>query len=416
MSTANKPAPGQIPPVVYTKEYLERIAAKKAEQAARGVVSWRKPYPIDALGEVAGAAVRAIAHNVQCPPELAANSILACASVAAQAVANVQLGHGGRPRPLSLHIITAAESGDRKTSADNEATTAIREREVELAKEHAVASGEYRAKSKAWTIQEARITKTTEDYEELQRLLIAHGKAKPAAPLGPMLTFDKGTVQGISKAFRSQQPAQGLLNNDAAAFVAGHAFKDENAAESGATLSAFWDGQDISSLLAGDGLIQVLGKRLAIHGMVQPGVARTFLCSETLTDQGYIARCLIAWPESKIGNRPELHPDTYLGILHDEAGAVTHSATVGELRRPQGGHQSLRRSPRRSAEGQPGAVGREYRLPPADPIGGGERPSPGVLQQDRGGLSQGRHVPSGAGKRLQGQRASPPDRGHAAAA
>ena len=326
-------------PVIYNEAGRAMFGERKrkaAETAQRSLAtraeSWRKPYPVDALGEVAGNAVRAIAHNIQCPPALAANSILACASVAAQAIANVQLGHGGRPRPLSLHVFTAAESGERKSSADDEATTALHERQGELAKEYAVAYGEYRAKVKAWTAEEARITKT-KNYAEREKLLIAHGRVAPIKPPGSMLVFDKGTVQGISKAFLTQQPALGLLNNDAGSFVGGHSFKDENAVETGATLSKFWDGQGMDTLLSGDGHIRVQDKRLAIHGMIQPQIARDFLCDDGLTDQGYIARCLIAWPESKIGHRPELHPDTAFGIAHDEAGDPTQHVTVASLRR-----------------------------------------------------------------------------------
>jgi hypothetical protein len=48
-------------------------------------------FPVDALGELLGATCRAIARKVQVPDAIAAQSVLAAASLAAQAIANVLL-------------------------------------------------------------------------------------------------------------------------------------------------------------------------------------------------------------------------------------------------------------------------------------------------------------------------------------
>jgi hypothetical protein len=81
--------------------------------------------------------VAAIARKVQVPPATAAQSVLAVASLAAQAHADVLLPFG-QVRPLSLYLATVVESGGRKTSSDNEALWPVRKREKALKEEHCV--------------------------------------------------------------------------------------------------------------------------------------------------------------------------------------------------------------------------------------------------------------------------------------
>src|SRR6478735_5885412 len=79
-----------------------------------------EPYPVDYLGPILSAATGAVARKVQVPLSIAAQSVLATASLAAQAHADVLLPFG-QTRPLSLYLVTIAASGDRKSSSDNEA-------------------------------------------------------------------------------------------------------------------------------------------------------------------------------------------------------------------------------------------------------------------------------------------------------
>jgi hypothetical protein len=88
-------------------------------------------YPLEALGNVLGPAAKAIAAKVQCAPAMAAQSVMAAASLAAQAIADVRLPYG-QVRPVSLYIVTVARSGDRKSTSDNEAMMPVRMREAQL--------------------------------------------------------------------------------------------------------------------------------------------------------------------------------------------------------------------------------------------------------------------------------------------
>ena len=109
------------------KDYAACKAAAAAEQPLPLAPPLRKPrpYPVTALGNVLAGAAETIAEKTQCAPALAAQSVLAVASLAAQRRADVQLPYG-QTRPVSLYFVTVAASGDRKSTADNEALISVR--------------------------------------------------------------------------------------------------------------------------------------------------------------------------------------------------------------------------------------------------------------------------------------------------
>jgi hypothetical protein len=90
-----------------------------------------EPFPVNALGPVLSRAAAAISRKVQVPEAIAGQSVLAAAGLAAQVHADVMLPYGQK-RPLSLFLATVAASGDRKSTADNEALWPIRKYEQAL--------------------------------------------------------------------------------------------------------------------------------------------------------------------------------------------------------------------------------------------------------------------------------------------
>jgi hypothetical protein len=127
------------------------------------------PYPINGLPDVLGDAAAAIAAKVQCAEAMAAQSVLAVASLAAQALADVRLPYG-QTRPLSLFCLTVAASGDRKTSADLEAMSPVKMRERQLrdafgplAKSHAVELAAWRGQKQQIERQKSELAKRRAD-------------------------------------------------------------------------------------------------------------------------------------------------------------------------------------------------------------------------------------------------------------
>jgi hypothetical protein len=70
-----------------------------------------------------------------------------------------------------------------------------------------------------------------------------------------------------------------------------------------ANFSLLWDGGGFRRLRAGEGLTDLRGRRLASHLMIQPDAASEVLADPVLRNQGFLARFLIACPDTLAGTR-----------------------------------------------------------------------------------------------------------------
>jgi hypothetical protein len=260
------------------------------------------PYPLDALGDVLGAAAGAIAAKVQCPEAMAAQSVLGVASLAAQGLVDVLLPYG-QTRPLSLFALTIAASGDRKSSADNEAMIPVRMREKKLAELFDVVKEIYDCDLAAWKAQRGAIERDNKMEREARLAALQRLGPEPVAPVRPYLTISEGTAEGLAKLMPQLPGALGIFSAEGAQFLNGHGFSHEAKLRTAAAFATLWDGKELRSVRAGDGMRGVVGRRLACHAMIQPDAARGVLSDPVLRDQGFLSRFLPAAIESMAGGR-----------------------------------------------------------------------------------------------------------------
>jgi hypothetical protein len=259
------------------------------------------PYPIDALGFLSTAA-KAIVRKVQVPPEIAAQSVLAVAALAAQAHADVKLPFG-QTRPLSLYFATVIGSGDRKSSADNEASWPIAKREKSLREAYTLELKEWKIASAAWNAEKRKVENDKRlDYDQRREKLTRLGE-DPAKPLAPFLTTGDLTLEGLTKNWTSAHPALGVFTAEGGTFTGGHGMSDEARLRTAAAASECWDGKPIKRIRAIDGVTILPGRRLSMHVMIQPDASAGFLANPVLRDQGLLSRVLVAAPESIAGTR-----------------------------------------------------------------------------------------------------------------
>lgn len=236
-------------------------------------------FPMHALGKVLGDAARAIASDVQAPEALVAGSVLAAASLAAQPLANVVLPHGQRC-PLSLFIVSSGQSGDRKSAADAVAGFEIEEARRRDAREYA---------------------RKLKDYEDAKA---AKGKndPEPEVPTPKTLTTSNATVEGLSRLLKAQSSV-GLFSAEGGEMLGGHSMREDRRSAGLAFFLKAWGGETIDSLRGGDGLTTLLGRRVALHIMVQPVLLSGLLADPLAQGQGLLARCLISQPVTLAGSR-----------------------------------------------------------------------------------------------------------------
>lgn len=261
-------------------------------------------YPVEELGKVLGDAVKALQQTIKAPMALCAQSVLASASLAVQAHYDIQLPWG-ETKPLSLFLLTIAESGERKSGVDDVVLGAAKKHEracmetydAELTR-YEQDLAEWKAKNEAAN-RKAGNAKTQAASDEAASELTP----KPEAPIVPLRFVTDPTVEGLYKLLAISQPSVGLFTDEGGLFVGGNAMNSDNALKTMARLCKFWDGSPFDRVRAGDGAGVLYGRRLSLHLLAQPDVMQKILGDRMANSQGFLARCLTAWPESTIGTR-----------------------------------------------------------------------------------------------------------------
>jgi hypothetical protein len=261
------------------------------------------PFPLDALGNVLGRAAEAIIDQVQCPPAIAGQSVLGAATLGVQGHADIKLPTG-EERPLSNFFVSVAASGERKSTADQIALWPIRKHEETLREAYQTDLVRYSNSLAAWESQRRQIVSGREHKSRgaKEQALEGLGPA-PAAPLEPLLTCPEPTFEGLCRLLQCGQPSLGLFSTEGGQFIGGYGMNDDNRLKTAAALSGVWDGEPIRRVRAGDGVIIMPGRRVAMHLMVQPGVACGLLGDRMLNDQGLLSRLLASAPDTTAGTR-----------------------------------------------------------------------------------------------------------------
>lgn len=259
-------------------------------------------FPVDALGEVLGRAAEKIAEVIQAPVAICGNSVLAAATLAAQAHANVVID--GRRHPLSDFFITIGKTGERKSAVDQIAQWPVQKRQESLRQEYKLSYSDYEQNERAFkkASDEAMSSANNKTYAAKKEALSALGKA-PEKPLEPFLICEEPTYEGMVKMLRYGQPSIGLFSDEGGRFIGGHGMNNDNLLKTASGMSGFWDGKQVSRTRSEDGSCLLVGRRVSCHLMAQPDVAQLMLSNAVLLEQGLLSRCLVTWPDSTAGTR-----------------------------------------------------------------------------------------------------------------
>src|SRR6056297_359087 len=284
-----------------------------------------EPYPVAALGPLQGA-VEAVQGMTLAPVAIPAQSALAVASLAVQGFANVETLGG--PRPVSLYCLTIAASGERKSSCDAPLMAALREHEKEQAKAQRDEVQAWKNAHALWKVEYDRILAEAKKGKGEKRVgaqADLDALPEPAAPPNPDRVVTEPTFEGLTRLYATGQPSLGIFSDEGGQFLGGHAMNSDNRQKTLAALNDLWQGNPIRRTRQGDGSLTLFDRRLAIHLMAQPGVARPFLSDGTVIDTGFLARFLICEPPSTIGTR------THKANAPDNAGLVAFDRRLCEI-------------------------------------------------------------------------------------
>jgi hypothetical protein len=244
------------------------------------------PYPVHALPPVIRDAVLSYQQYGQQPLEMVAMSALSNMSVACQGLANIARD-GKLKSPISLSFIVAAESGERKTTADREFSKAAREwqkeRQADMKDKVKAATAAIKAHEAQRTGLLSQITAFTKKghlqrVQETKEQLEAMELAAPIMPVVPRLFYEDTTQEALIEALSKGWPSAALSSDEAAIVLGGHGFREEKAMQFFGCLNRLWDGNDYSRSRSSTASFDLHGKRLSCYLMMQETVLKQLAC------------------------------------------------------------------------------------------------------------------------------------------
>jgi putative DNA primase/helicase len=296
---------------VDTSVALEGTVADWPEPEPLGEALEGEPYPDDALPAILGDAVRQAQTFVQAPMALVACSALAALSVAVQGLVDVRRDHH-LTGPVSLYLLALADSGERKTTCDAIFGAALRRWESERRKALALELAESEAALAAYDAKRSglldaiklkrRREKATHSEEAALAALV---KEAPTQLPVPRLLYADATPEALAHALATGWSSAGVLSAEAGAVFGAHGMGQDTLLRNLALLNVLWDGGEMAIDRRTRPSFVMRGCRLTFGLMVQPDALRSFLerAGTLPRGTGFIARFLIAWPQSTQGTR-----------------------------------------------------------------------------------------------------------------
>jgi hypothetical protein len=269
-------------------------------------------YPIHALPEFIKLAVEEVAGFTQSPISMLACSAITAISLALQGHYNVRRAEK-LVAPLALYFLIIAESGERKTAGDKSLTQGIQDfvnEQMELAKPELQ---KYRADLQIWEAKhsgiKAKIHQLTRDRKQTtteEHSLYNLEVSKPQPPKIPKLLLKDISPEKLGLSLAVDWPVAGIVTSEAGVFFGSHAMSKDVVMRTLSLLNILWDGGPISSERKVTEGFNIRSARLTMGLAIQEGTLREAFIrtGPLLRDTGFLARNLLCWPASNMGNRP----------------------------------------------------------------------------------------------------------------
>lgn len=270
-----------------------------------------EPYPLDALPDTIRAVVEEVQGFTKAPIPMVASSALAALSLAIQAYADV-VRADKLSGPVGLFLLTIADSGERKSTCDGFFTTAIREYQKQQAEAVGPAVRDFRAKLNGWEAKLAgikekirQLAKAGKQTAEQEAALRELEDEKPEAPRVPKLLRGDDTPENLAWVLSREWPSAGVLSSEAGTVLGAHAMGKDSIMRNLSLLNILWDGGVLSIGRRTSESFNVQGARLTVALQVQEATLRSFFdrSGGLARGSGFLARFLVAWPESTQGFR-----------------------------------------------------------------------------------------------------------------
>ena len=303
--------------VISTKPPGYRVAREDwPDPAPLTDVAIPEKYPLDAFPDIVKAAIEEVVAFVKAPVPLVASSALGAVSLAVQSHVDVQRA-AKLTGPVGLFLLTIAESGERKSTCDKLFTKAIINYQQEQHENAKASLQKHRADHASWSarknglIEKAKqAAKTGRPVTDIEKELLSHEQAEPRKPKVPMLIRGDETPESLPWSLAHGWPSAGIISSEAGIVFGGQGMKKDSMMGYLALLNVLWDGGEHVVGRKTTESYAVRDVRFTVALQVQePTLRKFFANSEDLArGTGFLARFLIAWPESTQGSRMFTEP------------------------------------------------------------------------------------------------------------
>ncbi len=252
--------------------------------------SKQTPYPIEAWSGLLQRVIKKIAHYAQVPDAMASHCVLG--SLAHMGQAHVDAPFGYKHMPTSLIIITEGESGSGKTQAMDLSHYKIKEHEQKRYEEYITNHNEHKLQLASLKGPELK------DYQ-----------ATTPAPHNPERLFKDATIEPILDKFVSSEITDASWStDDAAQFFNGHTMKGDTAGNALAAITDLYSGGAVNRTRSmktqhANPHTKAFNVRMTLMLMAQRIILEPALTDDMMNQQGFLARALIACPDSLQGYR-----------------------------------------------------------------------------------------------------------------
>ena len=268
-------------------------------------------YPLDALPIAMREAVLEVQAFAQAPLAMVATSALSALSMAAQALHDVKRAEK-LTGPIGLFTLVLADSGERKTTCDEFFMPVIRKWQLEQEQAMRPQIENHQAALDAWNAERDGILakikesgKNGKPTDVLKRNLADLQAEKPEPPRVPRLIYSDITPEELGYQLAKRWPSAAITASEGGTVLGGHGMTGDSAMRNMARLNDLWSGQEISSDRRTSESWVARGARLTMGLQVQESTLRSFFdrSAGLARGTGFLARFLVAWPQSTQGTR-----------------------------------------------------------------------------------------------------------------
>lgn len=261
--------------------------------------------PTHALPPLLRDSVHEAQTNIQAPVPLIFAGALTAITLVSQGLIDVKKPNGQQV-PVSLMLLTIADSGERKSTVENIFLAPVRQFQNEQKALYQQKLTEYQAKQVLWEAQQKSILKaiakkttqnTTSGEEEHQ--FMEHEAKKPAKPRLFKLLYEDATVEVLFAGLHHHWPSAGLISSEGGDVLNGpalHKLSKQN---------AIWSGDSITVDRVTADNYELINARLTTALMVQESAFQNYMQrhGEKSRGSGLWARFLVCQPVSTQGTR-----------------------------------------------------------------------------------------------------------------